>query len=156
MAGRFAVIFGVLFAALAARAAPPMVSNVRGVQRVLDLSGQKMVDVWYDVADPDSPKVRISLEVSSDGGSTWAVPVATVGGTGIGWEVTPGKDRNIQWSAGVDWPGQKSNRVRFRVTATDDVPPAGTMVLIPAGNFQMGNSTNSAEGNSDELPLHTV
>jgi formylglycine-generating enzyme len=38
---------------------------------------------------------------------------------------------------------------------TGDGVPAD-MVLIPAGTFQMGNSTNAAEGNSDELPVHTV
>jgi formylglycine-generating enzyme required for sulfatase activity len=34
-------------------------------------------------------------------------------------------------------------------------PPAG-MALIPAGSFTMGNSEGAAEGNSDELPQHTV
>jgi formylglycine-generating enzyme required for sulfatase activity len=29
-------------------------------------------------------------------------------------------------------------------------------VLIPGGTFQMGNSTNAEEGDSDELPVHTV
>jgi len=48
-----------------------------------------------------------------------------------------------------------SDRVRFRVIANDDPVPGG-MALIPAGNFQMGNSTNAAEGSSDELPVHTV
>jgi formylglycine-generating enzyme required for sulfatase activity len=31
-----------------------------------------------------------------------------------------------------------------------------SMALIPAGSFTMGNCMNSSEGNSDELPLHTV
>jgi formylglycine-generating enzyme required for sulfatase activity len=35
------------------------------------------------------------------------------------------------------------------------VTPPG-MVLIPAGNFVMGNSTNASEGASDELPVHSV
>jgi len=48
-----------------------------------------------------------------------------------------------------------SDRVRFRVIANDDPVPGG-MALIPAGNFQMGNSTNAAEGNASELPVHTV
>jgi formylglycine-generating enzyme required for sulfatase activity len=37
----------------------------------------------------------------------------------------------------------------------DPTPPAG-MVLIPAGSFTMGNCMDAAEGNSDELPTHTV
>jgi formylglycine-generating enzyme required for sulfatase activity len=30
------------------------------------------------------------------------------------------------------------------------------LVVIPAGTFQMGNSTDASEGFSDELPVHTV
>ena len=30
------------------------------------------------------------------------------------------------------------------------------MVLIPAGSFKMGNCMSSSDGNSDELPLHSV
>jgi formylglycine-generating enzyme required for sulfatase activity len=37
----------------------------------------------------------------------------------------------------------------------DRNPPSG-MVLIPAGSFTMGNCMDPAEGDSDELPLHTV
>ena len=37
----------------------------------------------------------------------------------------------------------------------DPHPPNG-MALIPAGSFTMGNSLDPNEGNSDELPLHTV
>ncbi len=36
------------------------------------------------------------------------------------------------------------------------ITPLGSMTLIPAGNFRMGNSKDSAEGDTDELPLHTV
>ncbi len=43
----------------------------------------------------------------------------------------------------------------FRVVVNDDPIPAG-MALIPAGNFQMGNSTNLADGDNTELPVHTV
>jgi formylglycine-generating enzyme required for sulfatase activity len=37
----------------------------------------------------------------------------------------------------------------------DRNPPSG-MVLIPAGSFTMGNCMDPSEGNTDELPLHTV
>ena len=38
-------------------AAPPVVSNVRGVQR----AGTKLVDVTYDLADADTAALTVSL-----------------------------------------------------------------------------------------------
>jgi formylglycine-generating enzyme required for sulfatase activity len=38
----------------------------------------------------------------------------------------------------------------------DPNPLPGSMVLIPAGSFTMGNCMDPSEGYSDELPLHTV
>jgi hypothetical protein len=46
---------------LPALAAPPVVSNVRGVQR----AGTKLVDVTYDLADPDTAALSVSLQVLS-------------------------------------------------------------------------------------------
>ena len=41
------------------------------------------------------------------------------------------------------------------VAALTVITPPG-MVLIPAGSFQMGNCMDPAEGDADELPVHTV
>ena len=50
---------------------------------------KKLVDVTYDLADPDSPALTVSLNVSSDGGSTWTVLAAGNSGH-IGSGVAPG------------------------------------------------------------------
>jgi formylglycine-generating enzyme len=42
----------------------------------------------------------------------------------------------------------------YRVRGTNSVTSG--MALIPAGSFTMGNCMSSGEGDSDELPLHTV
>lgn len=42
----------------------------------------------------------------------------------------------------------------FRVAEGESNPPE--MVLVPAGSFDMGNSTNPSEGDSNELPVHSV
>ena len=48
-------------------AADPVVSNVKAKQR----EGSRLVDITYDVADPDSPTLTVYLKVSPDGGKTW-------------------------------------------------------------------------------------
>ena len=137
-------------------AAPPVVTNVRASQVQSPLSAKdRMVEIRYDLQDADSATVRVSLLVSEDGGGTWNVPAQSLSGFGFGAGVTPGSARYILWNAPADWPGRQSSLVRFRIVVNDDPIPAG-MALIPAGNFQMGNSMDPAEGSTSELPVHTV
>jgi formylglycine-generating enzyme len=139
----------------AAWGAEPVVWDVRGWQ---DGAAGK-VQVLYNLADADTAKLQVTLEVSADGGATWDVPVQTLDKTaGIGDEVTPGMGKLIVWDAKADWPGMVSSRVRFRVNATDTpvAPAPSGMALIPAGSFSMGNQMDPNEGWSDELPVHSV
>jgi formylglycine-generating enzyme required for sulfatase activity len=134
-----------------AAGAAPVVSNVRASQR----PGTQLVDIYYDLADPDSASLAITVLVSTDGGASYTLPATSFSGSGWGGVVTPGSNKQITWNAGADWSGHYSANVRFRVTADDAAAPSG-MALIPAGSFTMGNCMNSSEGYSDELPLHTV
>jgi formylglycine-generating enzyme required for sulfatase activity len=135
----------------ATASAPPVVSNVRAAQR----PGTQLVDIYYDLADPDSASLVITAFVSTDGGASYTLPAASFSGSGWGGAVTPGSNKQITWNAGADWGGHYSANVRFCVTA-DDAPAPGGMALIPAGSFTMGNCMDPSEGYSDELPLHTV
>ncbi len=95
-------------------AAPPVVTNVVGVQR----PGTKLVDITYDLADPDTAAVAVSLEISADAGVTWTVPVA--GSTGqVGSGITVGLGKKIVWDAGANWNNQVTTTMRYRVTAED-------------------------------------
>ena len=98
----------IMLGTVCVEAAAPVVSNVRASQR----AGTKLVDIYYDLADSDSASVRVSLQISSDGGATWVVPVQTLVGTGFGASVPPGNGRWIEWNAGVDWNAQVSDRVK--------------------------------------------
>jgi formylglycine-generating enzyme required for sulfatase activity len=145
------VAAAVLLAHFNVLAAAPTVSNVRSSQR----AGTKLVDIYYDLADADSPTLTASVAVSTDGGVSYTLPATSFSGSGYGTGVTPGANKLITWNAGADWNGRYSANVRFRVTADDATVPSG-MALIPAGSFTMGNCMNSSEGYSDELPLHAV
>jgi formylglycine-generating enzyme required for sulfatase activity len=141
----------ILLAALALAAAPAhaqlAVGNVRAAQR----ASTKLVDIDYDLTGIATP-VTVSLEISSDGGTTWSVPATTLIGA-VGSSVTPGTNLRITWDAGADWNNQTSAQTRFRIKVSDGLPPdLAVFSLIPTGNFTMGDSL---DGLSDATP-HTV
>jgi len=126
----------------------PVVSNVRASQRPDD---SKLVDIHYDLYDADGDACTVWVVASRDGGATWRVPILTVWGhTGKG--VAPGLNRHIVWDAGQDMAGLVGD-FKVRVYA-DDGHSADGLVLIPGGEFKMGDSFD--EGYSNELPAHWV
>ena len=64
---------------------PPLVSNVHAEQRL----GTKLVDITYDVSDPDGDLLRITVSVSDVDGVTFTVPVQSFTGD-IGGGHCPG------------------------------------------------------------------
>jgi len=131
-------------------AAPPVVSNVTASQR----AGTKLVDITYSLSDADGDLQNVQVEVSGDAGLTYTIPATALSGH-VGPGVAPGTGRSIVWNAGVDWNGQYVPLGKIRVTAFDGttpVPPAG-MVLIPAGNFQMGDNLDDL---TVAMPVHNV
>ncbi len=125
---------------------PPVVSDVTASQRG---DGTKTVDLGYDLADADGDACTISVSASDDDGQTWTVPVQSLTGA-VGSGITPGTDKSVVWDSRADLPGQ-TGTLSVRVCADDD--PAG-MVLIPTGEFQMGDSFS--EGGTWERPVHAV
>ncbi len=100
---------------VASPATAPVVSGLTFAQR---RDGSGLVDVVYDLADPDSPTVSITLEVSRDDGRTWDVPVVSVSGD-VGSGVPPGLGKTIVWDLGVDLPDAFGTAFRVRVRAED-------------------------------------
>ena len=113
-----------------------------------------MVDITYDVADPDSPTLTVYLKVSADGGATWKGPVELVSGD-VGRGIVPGSSRGsgkrLVWDAGKEMPNQFGVKYRYRIGASDQwLVPEG-MALIPAGPFKMGDARVAGA-----TPVHTV
>ncbi len=131
---------------------PPVVTNVQAAQRT---DGTKLVDITYDVADPDSPSVSVDLKVSSDGGATYAIIPHTLTGD-AGDAVTPGMGKHIVWDAGNDMPYTLGDKFKVAITAHDCPRYSGDMVTVPAGAFQMGVSSADTYQYSDETPTHAV
>ena len=118
--------FALLLLPAALRAADPVVSNLSAAQR----AGTKLVDISYDVT-ADTPTVAVSLEISSDGGVIFDVPVAAVSGD-IGADIAVGTGKTVTWNAGIDWDQQVSSQTRFRVIADDGVPTTPELPVFAA------------------------
>ncbi|TAF23807.1 MAG: hypothetical protein EAZ71_12015, partial [Verrucomicrobia bacterium] len=108
-------------------AADPVVSNLTAAQR----PGKKLVDITYDVT-ADTPTVKVTLEISSDGGTTYSVPVTSATGA-VGDGVAIGTGKTITWNAGVDWDGKFTAQTSFRVVADDLAPSPVDFALVEAG-----------------------
>jgi formylglycine-generating enzyme required for sulfatase activity len=125
-------------------AASPVVSNLTAAQR----AGTKLVDINYDLNPSGLKALAMSLQISSDGGATWTVPVTNVGGD-IG-NVDSGAGKSIVWNAGIDWPAGYTDRMRFKVMADD----TSSLVLIPGGKFVMGRT--SGDKDEDAPPVNVT
>ena len=105
-----ALITAVLISgAISGWAADPVVSNLKAVQR----EGTKLVDITYDVAAA-TVTVEVSLQISGDGGVTFAVPAVSVTGA-VGLGVSTGTGKALTWNAGADWNVQVSSQVSGQI-----------------------------------------
>ncbi|MBL9143918.1 MAG: SUMF1/EgtB/PvdO family nonheme iron enzyme [Verrucomicrobiaceae bacterium] len=125
--------------------AAPVLSNITAAQR----TGTKLVDISYDVSSTSVSQVKISLQVSNDGGVSFAVPVTTTSGD-IGTGISTGTNKTITWNAGLDWNQQSSSQMRFRLTAEELVIPGFS--LIPGSSFDMGDAVDG----DTNAPVHAV
>ncbi|MFA6145960.1 MAG: hypothetical protein WC697_01335 [Patescibacteria group bacterium] len=92
----------------------PIVSNVTATQ----LSSSTDIQIGYDLFDNTTDNILIELQVSSNGGSNWTVPVVSTSGD-IGATVTSGNGKTIIWHAGTDFANQEQNNMMVRVRAKD-------------------------------------
>lgn len=92
-----------------------MVSSVR--------AGTELVDVYCRFA-AGVPPVAVAVQVSADGGATFAVPAVSLSGD-VSPGHRPGANKHLVWKAGADWDGQLSAQVKFKLTATDSAALAG-------------------------------
>ena len=98
-AGWLATVAILMASVLVVEAADPVVSNVKVAQR----PGTHMVDIRYDVADADGDTLWITVEVSDDGGTSYAVPAARfstpfIGNLGLKRELLYSKNTRNQFN----------------------------------------------------------
>ncbi|MBX2977035.1 MAG: hypothetical protein KF721_12945 [Ignavibacteriaceae bacterium] len=127
---------GLLFAQNTA----PVVTNVDFNMRN---DGSKMVDITYDVNDVDGQAMTITIAASSDGGTTWSLPITQVTGA-VGSGITNGTGKTIVWNAGGEIPNFYSATVQIRISADDNYVPPQPCPGIPTVTYA-GKTYNTVQ-----------
>jgi hypothetical protein len=120
----------ILSTALFAQA--PLVENVRFEQRT---DGTLLVDIYYDVSDVDSDRLKITIEASDDDGATWTLPCTSLFGD-VGTGISPGTDKHVVWDFYADNPNTSSDSYRIRVTADDEIGNEAD-ITVEGGTLQI-------------------
>ena len=145
----FVIISLFLFNNVYAQNTDPVVTNVHAQQR----AGTKLIDITYDLSDADGDTMTITVQVSNDSGQTYfIIPVSLTGDVASG--ITSGTGKSIVWDAGTDYPGQNSMNFQVKVIANDNKGISCDFVLVPEGEFKMGDNFN--DDDLDEKPVHKV
>ena len=85
-------IFAGIFPHAQCLAEPPQVSNIQVQQR----AGSYLVDITYDLFDPDGDSMYVSAVVSINGDDHWGVPCRAVDGD-AGFVGNSGTGKNIAY-----------------------------------------------------------
>ncbi|NDC79096.1 MAG: hypothetical protein EBZ67_14680 [Chitinophagia bacterium] len=121
---------------LVALGGSPEVSNIRASQR----AGTKLIDVYYDVTDPENDPVTVAIQLYD---YSSALPTFSITGD-VGAGVAVGTNKHIVWNAGQDWNRRYTTRGKARIIVDDMpiTPPNVTMTFVPGG-FGDGGGYNS-------------
>ena len=96
----------VIFSALAS-AADPTVTNVRAAQK----TGTKQVEIYYDISGSTSP-VFVTLQVSSNGGTNFAVPATALSGdVGAGVSLWAKQEDHLERRGGLEQPALQHGEI---------------------------------------------
>jgi sulfatase modifying factor 1 len=103
--------------------------------------------------------VSISSSTGHDGTTDYTQTLTVGTGVTLTAPATAGSEIFTVWTGDINSTDQTiSFLMNADKTVTANYMPAHLpedLVIIPAGTFQMGNSTNASEGWEDELPVHT-
>lgn len=113
---------------------PPVVTNVV-VQQV-----EQQVEIVYDLEDTDGDLMTVSLQVSSDGGSSFDIEAKMLTGD-VGERITSGKGKKILWQVVADIPDLYGTNFVFEVVADDNVKSLATSLDMYVGKLELRAST---------------
>jgi hypothetical protein len=98
---------------------PPVAPEVHNLVVAQRRDGSGLVDIHFDVVDPDSPLVTVTVSASSDGGVTWDLAMNSISGD-VGAGVATGVSKTIMWDFAQDHPDLYLPACVFKVTVDDE------------------------------------
>ena len=126
------------------------VENVCAVQR----PRSNIVEIFYDLVAPEGGV--FDVDVSIAGGGDYPKLVTLSGD--VGTDILPGRNKKIEWYAGVDWPQHVQSNFVATVTAISTDVKSDCfrgMVRIPRGrNIGISPSTGKPYTNAVEMTLY--
>ena len=132
------------------------IGTAQGEARVENVWAQQrprsqVVDVWYDLLSDTGGVFEVTLAIGGGGVDS---PLSTLGGD-YGADIEPGRNKHIEWDAGMDWSGHVQSNFVATVTATkmeeEDTGPSKGMVRIPGGT----NSGNDPDFGAYSLTVES-
>ena len=114
------ILLDILSFQLIAQNQSPQISNVIFSQRT---DGSFIVDINYDVNDPEGSLMTVSMQVSSDNGVTWDFSCNSITGD-FGANITSGTLKHIEWDFGTEHSQTFGDQFRIKIIADD-----GTIVM---------------------------
>ena len=136
----------------------PEVTNVTFSQRIDD---SFLVDVYYDLNDSDGDTMFVTMQVSSDGGTTWNFRCDSISGD-TGSDILTGTGKHIVWNFGKEHPQTSGTDFKVQIVADDTGFESGTVTDIDGNVYQtvkIGNQWWMAENlkvihylNGDSIP----
>ena len=113
---------------------PETVSNINISQRT---DGSKWVDIVFNLTG-SSQYYQVTPEVSLDGGTNYATLNNAVGDIGFG--VTPGLEKHIEWDVNAEYPNQYTHLAKIRINAVESDIQAIEWATIAAGSYIYGEN----------------
>ena len=102
---------------LCAQNQSPTVSNVSFLQRT---DGSLIVDVYYDLNDPEDDTILVTMKVSDDNGTSWNFSCDSISGD-VGSGITSGTGKHIEWNFAAEHPQTFGDQFKIKITASDDI-----------------------------------
>ncbi len=136
------VVFSILAPMMAHANSAPEISNIVVLQR----DDSFLVDITYDLLDPDGDPMWVYMIFMPYGGSTGAKLCETITGD-VGSYVYSGVGLNAVWDSGEDYPDFISDTCKIRIMVSD-LPPVPYMDSFWKSDLDGSNENPFAVGDT--------